>query len=54
MPPRHPNPRQALVTREENKGRDAVGGRRMRRKGGRVHLSPLEKDNSTASIKLIN
>ena len=31
-----------------------AGGWLMRRRGDRVYISLLEKDNNTASIKLIN
>ena len=44
-----------MISLPEKKIREGkiVGGWRMRRRGDMVHLSLLDKDNSTASIKLL-
>ena len=53
-PPDIPIPEMTSLPGKKIREGKTVGGWRMRRGGDRVHLSLLEKDNSTASIKLIN
>ena len=53
-PPDTPIPEMTSLTEKKTREGQTVGGWRMSRRGEKLHLSLLEKDNSTASIKLIN